>query len=72
MKNGRATNKAVIDFTDDTINCDGIASCPDLDINNIEEVYASLAQSRREVARGGTIPAEIVFEEIRRLYGFSS
>jgi len=40
-------------------------------VRSKEELYAKLEESEKDVAAGRTFPAEIVFEEIRRKYGFS-
>jgi hypothetical protein len=37
-----------------------------------EELYAKLQKSEKSVEEGKTVPAEIMFEKLRKKYGFSS
>ncbi|MCL2035909.1 MAG: hypothetical protein FWG83_00790 [Oscillospiraceae bacterium] len=47
------------------------ASAPEsVTVRNIDELYAKLEKSERNVAAGKTIPAEVLFEKVRKRYGY--
>jgi len=41
-------------------------------VRSKEELYARLEKSEEDIQAGRTVPAEIVFENLRKKYGFSS
>jgi len=41
-------------------------------VRSKEELYVRLEKSEEDIQAGRTVPAEIVFEKLRRKYGFSS
>ena len=40
-------------------------------VRNAADLYSKLKESESDVKDGKTVPAEIVFEKLRRKYGFS-
>jgi len=65
MEKNRITEYNAIDFVD-------FGAPESVIVSSKEELYARLERSEEDIQAGRTIPAEIVFEELRRKYGFSS
>jgi hypothetical protein len=66
-----SVNQDVLGHVDD-IDWSSIGAPESVTVRSIEELVARLEKSEEDVAAGRTVPAEIVFEKMRRKYGFSS
>jgi hypothetical protein len=68
MENVRATK----DFTEvDGFDWDSIGAPESVTVRSVDELLQRLEKSEKSVSEGRTVPAEVMFERLRRKYGFS-